>query len=348
MFIGSRNLAAEGLDQIWADLELQAAGSAKMGFLTLRILPDSHHNIFLGVRVPENLRVILVRIRKENVINPWALPRFKGLEVRQDVLPEDTGGTVTVQLTLKDTLYRDIFSQLTQDVITSCFSESTESAMLRALLSRLKMWQQFLDNYGMEGLSTSAQTGLFGELSFLYHYLMSDIGAPHAISAWTGPHRKQQDFQMSGIAIEVKASTAKQHQKVTIASEQQLDDTGLSALYLYHLSLRDLHEGGETLPELIDNIRTDLSDYPESLGEFNNLLFMAGYLDEHRGKYEDVGYSLRNEQIFQVREGFPRITEQDLANGVGDVHYSVSLSACVPFILNEEDFRMKLEGNNHE
>ena len=347
MFIGSRNLASEDLDQIWADLELQAADSSKIGFLTRRILPNLQHNIFLGVLTPGNLRVVLVRIRKENVINPLALPRFKGFDVRQDVLPEDKD-TVTIQLILKDTLYRDIFTQLTQDIITSCFSKSTESAMLRDLLSRLKMWKHFLDDYGVEGLNTSARIGLFGELRFLHHYLMSEIGAPQAISAWTGPHRKQQDFQMSGIAIEVKSSTAKQHQKIPIASEQQLDETGLNSLYLYHLSLRDLHDGGETLPELIDKIRMDLSDYPESLGQFNDLLFMAGYLDEHRVKYEEKGYSVRNEQIFCVGEGFPRITEKDLVSGVGDVHYSVSLSACTPFIMNDEDFRKILEGYYHE
>lgn len=341
-------MTSESFNQIWAELEQQAADSAKTGILTKRRFPESGFNLFLGIQVPENIRMVLIRVKKENGINPLSIMPSKGFEVNQVVLPEDKDKSVTIQLSLKEQCYQDIFSLLAEDIVSSSFGMSTEKAMLRALFLRLRMWQKFLDRHGAEGLSNAAQIGLFGELCFLNDYLLPVVDAGTAVSAWTGPGRKQQDFQMSGIAIEVKTGTGKQHQIIHIASEQQLDETGLEALFLCHISLRELHDGGQTLPEQITAIRKELSEDPKSLDHFNEHLFMAGYLDEHHEKYDDVGYSVRNKQVFHVKEDFPRITEKDLMTGVGDVRYSISLSSCIPFIISDEEFQMNIGGVKHE
>ena len=341
-------MAAEDFDRIWADLEQRAGGITREDILTLRVLQDSAFDFLLGVQVPDNSRMLLIRIRRESVINQWSLPRSKGFEIRQTVLPGDRGHHATIQLVLNDRRYQDIFSRLTEDVVSSCSREPSEKAMLKALLQRLVMWQQFLDRYGPEGLSPVAQRGLYGELRFLQDYLIPAVGAEQAVPAWIGPRKAQQDFQISGIAIEVKTSIAKQHQKVPISSEQQLDDTGLDVLYLYHLSLREVRDGGETLPGIIDNIRDMLSRDPVNSALFEDLLILAGYLDEHRDRYEDTGYADRSGQIFHIIEGFPRITERDLVSGVGDVQYSVSLSACAAFVVDDETFRTMIAGCRNE
>lgn len=340
-------MTSESFSQIWTELEQQAADCAKTGILTKRRLPESGFNLFLGIQVPENIRMVLIRVKKENGINPLSILPSKGFEVKQVVLPEDKDKSVTIQITLKERCYQDIFSLLSEDIISSSFGMSTEKAMIKKLFLRLRMWQTFLDRHGAEGLSVSAQIGLYGELCFLRDYLLPVVDTGKAASAWTGPARKQQDFQISGIAIEVKAGTGKQHQIIHIASEQQLDEKGLDGLFLCHISLREIHDGGQTLPELIAAIRKELSEDPESLEHFNDLLFIAGYLDEHREKYDDVGYSIRNEQIFHVKENFPRITEKDLMDGVGDVRYSISLSSCTPFIISDEEFQITLGRIKH-
>lgn len=344
MSTGSRSLAAEDFDHIWADLELHAGDAVRGGILTLRVLPESVFDFLLGVQVPENIRMFMIRIGRENVINQFSLPRSKGFEVQQSVLPEDRGHHATIQLILNDRRYQDIFSRLTEDIASICSRESSEKAMIQAFLMRLAMWQQFLDRYGAEGLSPAAQRGLYGELRFLHDYLIPAVGSALAVPAWTGPNRAQQDFQISGIAIEVKTSAAKQHQKIPVASEQQLDDTGLDALYLYHLSLREVHDGGETLSMVVDKIREEMSGDSVASILFEDLLIRAGYLDEHRERYDETGYTDRIGQVFHVRDGFPRITEPSLVNGVGDVQYSVSLSTCIPFVMDDEAFRIEIAG----
>jgi hypothetical protein len=58
-------LAAEDVDHIWADLELHAGDAVRGGILTLRVLPESVFDFLLGVQVPENIRMFMIRIGRE-------------------------------------------------------------------------------------------------------------------------------------------------------------------------------------------------------------------------------------------------------------------------------------------
>jgi len=141
----------------------------------------------------------------------------------------------------------------------------------------------------------------------------------------------QQDFQFLGCAVEVKTTSAKQHQKLAIASERQLDDTGAGAIVLLHLSL-DVRQGqGETLPAMVASVRSLVVSDAIAKDELENLLFEVGYLDIHVTRYENTGYTIREHNYFKVGADFPKIIESDLRNGVGDVRYTVSVAECKRF-----------------
>lgn len=333
----------EGFEQVWRNLELHARDTTGEGILTLRVLPESPFDFYLGVQHPQTLRTLLIRIRRENVMNQSSFPRSKGFEIRQTILPEDGNRSITIQLVPNGERYQEIFSRLAEDVVSNCSSQTSERAMIKALLLRLEMWHQFMDRFGPDGLNSTEQQGLYGEIRFIHDYLIPHLGNGLAVAAWTGPQRKPQDFQMAGIAVEVKTSIAGQHQVMRIAGEQQLDDTGLEALFLWHLSLRELRDGGRTLPEIIDAVREVIQDEAGASSAFERLLIMAGYLDEHREKYQ-TGYADRSVSIFRVRDGFPRITERSLISGVGDVRYSVTLAACSQFRISDEQFVTAIKG----
>jgi Putative PD-(D/E)XK family member, (DUF4420) len=111
-----------------------------------------------------------------------------------------------------------------------------------------------------------------------------------------------------------------------ISSERQLDETGADALYLAHLSIDARQGGGETLPEAVEAIRA-LARGGNAEGPLEDRLGNAGYLDIHASRYT-TGYTLRRLSLYRVEEGFPRIVERDLADGVGDVRYSVAVTEC--------------------
>ncbi len=154
---------------------------------------------------------------------------------------------------------------------------------------------------------------------------------------WTGPKGTQQDFQFSRCAVEVKTTSAKQHQRLAIASERQLDDTGVETIVLLHLSL-DVRQGqGETLPAMATSMRYLVAGDAIARDELENLLFEVGYLDIHATRYETIGYTLREHNYFKVGPDFPKIIESDLPNGVGDVRYTISVAECKRFFIPESE-----------
>jgi hypothetical protein len=335
-------LPVESFDTIWNILEASHTEGCEPGIVVRRLSPDIPHDIFLGVEKPGNKRMLLLRMNKKSAQEFQHLPSFKGFDVSGIQIPEDQEQFRTFGLVLKDPLFKDIFTTLTEDIVNYACPEKSGEVFLRKIKSRLELWQHFLDQYGDQGLNAESQRGLYGELRFLRDFLIPLAGPARACDAWKGPFRSHQDFQFSGIAVEVKTSIAKQHQKITITSEQQLDSSGLEDLYIFHLSIREINDGGVTLPLIIDELLNLILLQGGPVAEFENHLFRAGYLDKHREKYLRTGYVDRSVNIFHVRDDFPRIIEKELRNGVGDVQYTIDVSACIPFRDDEEKFRSVL------
>jgi hypothetical protein len=62
----------------------------------------------------------------------------------------------------------------------------------------------------------------------------------------------------------------------------------------------------------------------------------SGYYEIHRPLYEERGYTIRQENIYRVSGKFPRITENQIPIGVGDVKYSIVLSESEEWRINQE------------
>lgn len=340
-------MTASDFISIWKELEESHNTEIQYGVLMRRISPDIPHDIFLGFEKTTSKRMLLFRVNKIEAIPFEQLPDFQGFEISALKFPDEKPDKIIISLSLNDLSYSDIFSALCEDLTMIASREPDQQKMVRYLKERLLQWKQFLDINGNQGLSPEAQRGLYGELRFLRDVLFKHLDITGAIQCWQGPLRKNQDFQIAGMGIEVKTSIAKQHQKIRIANELQLDDSSLDDLYLYFLSLAETSNLGETLPEIITSIRKliDLNNGPVS--EFENLLFYAGYLDKHRTRYNKTGYHDRDVMIFYIDKDFPRIVERDLKSGVGDVHYTIDLSACMEFRIKNKDFIRELELNKN-
>ncbi len=324
------------LQDIWQELERDTY-SVSSGYLTRRVTPASAHDMYLAVEKPANMRLFMIRVRRASIEPSVIFPASKGFEVRKVVMPDYDKGHVALQLVLIDSHYNDIFSVLVQDIIDRIAPLPNEQKVIEVFISRLQQWQSFLKKGHPVILGEEAQRGLYGELDFLRQYAIPYLGAEVALASWLGPRNYPQDFRFGNIAIEVKTSIAKQHQKIFITSERQLDEAGVGDIYLYHLSLEVRQGSGETLPELIFRIRDLFHDRPVVTDIFETLLFEAGYLGVNSSYYEKTGYIKREVNFFKVAETFPRIIEKDLRNGVGDVHYSITVAECRHFAVNESD-----------
>ncbi|CAJ37597.1 conserved hypothetical protein [Methanocella arvoryzae MRE50] len=279
--------------------------------------------------------MLLLVTSQQNIPIAIEYPKSKGFEVQSIILPDDNK-SVYLELILTNNRFSDVFTSLVQDIIDHIKNLETEKQAVSVFFGRLLKWQQFLDQYDPEGLSSEAQRGLYGELWVLRKFLLPLLGAKKSIDSWKGPEKYPQDFKFVKTAIEVKTTISKQHEKLTISSEQQLDDTGIDYLYLYHISLINGVTDGETLPEVVESIRTIIKDDFEASKKFEESLITAGYINAHIDRYMGVFYIIRNRNIYKVAEGFPRIIGKNLVNGVGDVHYTINVSECNHFTVPEE------------
>lgn len=324
------------IEDVWNLLE-QDGNAVSSGYLTRRLLPDVNYDVYLAVEKPSNTRLLMLRVNSSILDQKTVYPASSSFTVNRVSLLQDSEDHETLQLVLTNARYQDIFTTLVQDIVDYLAPVKDGRTAISAFAIRLKRWQAFLEKHNPEGLSEIAQQGLYGELWFLRQLVFSCLEVLPGTRCWTGPKGTQQDFQFPRCAVEVKTTSAKQHQKLAIASERQLDDTGIGIIVLLHLSL-DVRQGqGETLPEIVANVRSIVSVDAIVRDELENLLFEVGYLDVHATRYENVGYTIREHNYFRVESEFPKIIESDLRNGVGDVRYTISVAECKRFSISESE-----------
>ena len=191
-------------------------------------------------------------------------------------------------------------------------------------------------------LSEEQQIGLFGELYLMREYILGALGADATITAWTGPEGAPQDFQAGRFAVEVKTTRGNLPQKAKISSALQLQNNGDGKLFFARISIDGQPSAGRTLIAQIASVEAAISDHPLALIAFREKLMRLGYRSEHRSAYEGTGYQVRQVNFYDVREGFPRITESGLPEGVLSVGYDIDMAFCEPFMVQDADFRSHL------
>lgn len=325
------------LDDTWRELEREATTSGRHGILRRRIYPEASCDLFVGVERPSGRRLLLIRVHESVLTRMESLPRMRGCEITSVRLPEDPADRISVCVFLNEARFVDVFTSLSEDLARHLEPVQGEAEIVAALMGRLQRWQKFLER-SAEGLGEDAQRGLFGELWFLQRYLFRAVSFLEAVKAWKGPEKAVHDFQLRGLSVEVKTTVAKQHTKLLIASERQLDGSSVKRLIVFHLAIETNRTGPMTLPALVREVRETLGQDAEARDLLEDLLVDAGYVDRHEPLYAHVAYAERGFHVLDVRDGFPRLTEASLPPGVGDLSYSIVISSCVPFAIDEKEF----------
>jgi hypothetical protein len=338
-FLGDRRKKAsimsnESLIEKWE--ELSSSANTENGIRRLKLIPDSL-GIYAGWEYPENLPVLIVQVPIEDFPDSIDLPESVGFEI--DKLDTGSGENLSKRLILKirDSGYLDVYKVLAQDIYEHLKTAGTNTELVRILIAQLYRWQEFLKRHKTSRLSRSLITGLWGELWFFLSVLLPKLEPDMAVAAWQGPGGSSQDFEFSGKAVEVKTTTSNPHEKLFISNLRQLEPTGLDDLYLHHQAVV-IHRGaGQTLPSLISDIRQALNSFPGALNTFNEKVFNYGYIDSEADHYEEEGFTALHNGTYKVEEGFPRLIQDEIPDGVGDVKYSIVLNACHDFQVNIDD-----------
>lgn len=286
-------------------------------------------NCYLGISKNTNDFCLMLRAPKTSTENR-DFPDTDGLEYKVDssILENGQFGLI---LSLKNEDYQDVFVALVNDILTSLAFAKSPAEVVEIFFVRLGLWQKFMSKGGGKALGRDARKGLFGELHFLEKFALPTKGVDQAIKTWSGPGGGVHDFEFGKSAVEIKASAGKKSQKIMISNERQLDNEGYESLHIVEFSIAVRKNSEPNLVTQIRAIETALGTNRLAIIDFHNKLLQVGYHAIHEPIYCREGYHVEEENCFEVKSGFPRIVGEDLMPGIGNVKYSVDLSACEKF-----------------
>ncbi len=307
----------------WCDIDKPVTG-----YNIKRVDADHPHDFFWG-RDTEGHYLLLLELTKE--LSEFLDDKTVDLHgVKTDITYHAATSEYFFNLSLQNKEYADIFYRLSLDLVDRTRDVLVLKVALEIINNRLKRWKAFLRGKRKYLLSAREVRGLFAELEFI-HKGVTEYGDQLAVlEGWQGPLDEPQDFVLGDFAVEVKSLTGLQKDKVKISSEHQLV-THLDNLFLHVVYLAEFHDckKGRSLNAQVEVVRNAIRD-TEHKDVFDSRLYEAGYLELK--DYDAPCYSVTKDESFHVREGFPRISPEDLAEGVSGVTYDLDLKSLDSYV----------------
>jgi hypothetical protein len=173
-------------------------------------------------------------------------------------------------------------------------------------------------------MSKAEQTGLIGELIILRELWLPALG-PSVVHLWSGPDTERHDFVGRMLHMEVKATRSSRHEH-EISRVDQLSAVAGRRLLLASVQLEISAAGVESLATLIDDISATIGADPAAVDGFMSRVRDMEWSDEMRRSPELMRFNVRDAQIFEVDDEFPRLPEGfALPPGVTAIRYTISL-----------------------
>nr|WP_232541536.1 PD-(D/E)XK motif protein [Nocardia bovistercoris] len=221
-------------------------------------------------------------------------------------------------------LFRDAYPVLCAMIDRVQLDGMKPAVALRATLAKLSSLL-----LSSATLSREREVGLFGELLVLGG-LFGTLGARDALQAWRGGDAQEHDFGLPELDIEVK-TTSSERRTHWIESLTQLVPTGVRPLWVVSHQITPAGAGaGRTLPELVDLVRSQMSD--DALRDrFETELVGSGWYESARDRLSTVWTRRTPSVPHAVTGDFPRLTPDAIRTDwvpmgrIPDVKYRINL-----------------------
>ncbi len=295
------------------------------GWRTITVAHGGPCPLLAGRRFPGNQEALLVGLQTIRVPPAEQLPRGKGFSVMRAHFGGKESERTWIALCRQVEGSLDLFVQMAEDVVATldALRGAEEERLVRAFLSRIRAWQEFMRR-GDDGLlGPEAEVGLYGEIKTLLALVDAGLTAASAVEAWQGPLDGVQDFALGTGAIEVKSTVSPSGFPARVGSLDQLDDSLIRPIFVAGVRLAQ-SSAGLTLPELVASARDVLRADAPALAAFDSRLIHAGFLDASATNYTRR-FSLVTMRILSVFEEFPRLTRANVPLEITAARYDVDL-----------------------
>lgn len=252
-------------------------------------------------------------------------PDFNGLKLRQGRL--NSGDCMDL---CSPAAHDAMFATLCGQLISALLVEEREP--WAAAINIVRGWQSAWRPL-RQPMPRSVQIGLAGELLMLQGVWLPALG-PEAVHLWSGPDHERHDFTSDRLHMEVKATTRSRHEH-EISRVDQLAVPDGRRLILASLQLEESSGGAQSLVTIVDAILDDIRRDRAAIDGFLTRLDGMDWSDEMRRSPDLLRFHLRDAQMFEVDDEFPRLPPTfSLPPGVISIKYTISL-ANMPFLDTE-------------
>ncbi|MFZ3171113.1 MAG: PD-(D/E)XK motif protein [Carboxydocellales bacterium] len=290
----------------------------------------------LAVRKTDGRHILYLQCNSEDAAKGHKYPALKGISIEFSGFDNAGIEGCYVRIEQREGSADEVYFAVS-DYLCSCLEGIGRANLRKKLSEALERWRRFFSLRENIKLTREEQLGLFGELWLLRSMLQNNVGL-QAIGCWKGPYREVFDFSLHNMSIEVKTTAAKMPYKAYISNEMQLDDRlGGGNLALCFIAVQPNDSSGETLGDVVKGIEDYIESDETACSLFRDKVFGCGLSKPYIDSYA-VKYIVKEHAFFNVKEGFPRILSENLPNGLGDISYSLEISACANYRINEQEF----------
>jgi hypothetical protein len=220
-----------------------------------------------------------------------------------------------------------LFCQVADEMLEEMRHDPGQPAIACQMV--LDRWRELLERGRTKLLGPEQLIGLLAELIVLDQLAVRDPVT--ALARWTGPLGHRFDFVSGSNAIEVKASGVREGRMAEVHGDRQLEPLPGGTLHLIYMRLEARDEGGETVPEFVDQIIG--RGVPRI--RFLEILEASGFILSDRDAYELHRYVVLEHLTYLVDDQFPRIIPASfvagaIPSGVSRLRYTVDLSGLTP------------------
>lgn len=235
---------------------------------------------------------------------------------------------------LENNNFSNLFYTFCSDIVNSLSNLNDEQQELNYLKKRFYNWKKMFRSVSVKELSEEREQGLYGELYFIYKYMMPKYGVDIAVTSWSGPYKFNKDFSVDETWYELKTSSVNAA-TVEIRSINQLNSDKIGYLSVVKVEKMSIEYNGKlsSVFDLIQAIMNEITSISIQ-DDFFNKLIEAGVGPENN--FGSRRYDVKNITLYEVSNDFPRLTKNTISfNEIENVSYTINLSGIERFKVEE-------------
>lgn len=235
---------------------------------------------------------------------------------------------------LEDNKFQNLFYTFCSDMVNSLSGLSDTKNELEYIKNRFCNWKKMFQNVTIKELSEEKEQGIFGELYFLYKYMIPKYGVDTSTLSWAGPLKFNKDFSINDTWYEIKTSSVSSTNiKITSLSQLDSENEGFLSVVKVEKMSQEFNGNLSSVYNLIQLIMSQITTIKVQDDFLNKLVEYGLGPDNNFGSRK---FDVKNVKLYLVNNKFPRLTKNEITyEEIDNVSYLLNLTCIEKYKVEE-------------